>query len=167
MLADPGPPGLRMHHPCRPRGSLKHSEPRGHLSEGAYKETQPSPAFSGQGQPWQSTGTSVEEERQRVCRGTRRPLGGRIKQGLQARHLGSPPHLLQRPHLPSVWAPTGPLHICQEDGQGSTTHPVQPLPSLGGWPCHQQPSFCHLLREAPGGGRGAAGRAPCRRADSF
>lgn len=56
MLADPGPPGLRMHHPCRPRGSLKHSELRGHLSEGAYKETQLSPAFSGQGQPWQRHG---------------------------------------------------------------------------------------------------------------
>lgn len=167
MLADPGPPGLRMHHPCRPRGSLKHSEPRGHLSEGAYKETQPSPAFSGQGQPWQRHG-DFRGGREAACLSWD-PLAFRWQN--KAGFAGPTPrlstHLLQRPHLPSVWAPTGPLHICQEDGQGSTAHPVQPLPSLGGWPCHQQPSFCHLLREAPGGGRGAAGRAPCRRADSF
>lgn len=47
--------------------------------------------------------------------------------------------------------------------------PVRASPPLpGGWPRHQQPGsgFCRLFTEAPGGGSGAAGTAPRRRADS-
>lgn len=138
------------------------------LSEGAYKETQPSPALPGQGQPWQGHG-DFRGGGEAACLlwdpsafrwQNKAGFAGRTPQLSTSPSSASPPAQRLGPHRP-------PPHLCQEDGQGPTAHPVQPLPSPGGRPCHQQPSPCHLLREAPGGGRGAAGRAPGRRADSF
>lgn len=97
-------------------------------------------------------------KRQRVCCGARRPLGGRIKQGLWTGLRWVLSHLTVL-LVPTCPAP-GPFQVGHEPqlrvgvwgvlGRLTGCPPAPPLPA--GQPPHQQQHPHPLLRERPGGG---------------
>lgn len=144
--------------PAAPRVPLKHPEPKDRLPSKPARKLRHPPARP----PWpRPRGSRGGGEAASVCHGLCRPLGGTIKQGLQAGVLPQPSHLtfLLVPTCPAPGPQPCRLKEPESLSRGGQTDRAPP-------PAPSSPSPPREAGPLPSLG-GAAGGAPGRRADSF